>query len=479
MHFSQFPSAKACRSLIYVSVASCALLLTACSNDTNDLTAMTAEHKAIEQAMVLSPAAISNGFIKGADISSLKAYESNGVKYFSLDGEELDALTLLKMSGFNYVRLRVNADPNAQAQSLKMSVLSALDKASLTSQALDLKSALELAKRAQDLNMKLMLELDYAYLTNEFKGQEQRQGLTKLKATKISQSLYNDSFKLIQAFSDAKIAPSLIEICSDLDFLSADLKAADKITDLTDFSSLTKSLNAAIKGITDGAKTSAKVKSELPKIVLTCAQGEQSGTRSDDVLKIVDSLVANKVAFDYVGLALSDDINSSEVAKTVALVGERFNKDVMVVQASFPYAGDNDAKQNSANDTRNNSVITQAKSTKDLLECVAQYPNGKGLFYFEPAAIDISKMGVAKPLNGDSHLDAGADKVSSKHGALFDDEGKLLPSVKVFRDLIQLFLTFKDLGDASQIYLQNLQILQIFLHSRTAKLAGCLIVLDS
>ena len=50
---------------------------------------------------------LSDGFILGADVSSLLAEEASGVKYYDFDGKEADLLKILSENGVNYVRVRV------------------------------------------------------------------------------------------------------------------------------------------------------------------------------------------------------------------------------------------------------------------------------------------------------------------------------------------------------------------------------------
>src|SRR5690348_11128961 len=52
--------------------------------------------------------------ILGADISFLPQLEDEGVK-FSVDGVQKDAIQILKEHGFNYIRLRIFVNPEADS----------------------------------------------------------------------------------------------------------------------------------------------------------------------------------------------------------------------------------------------------------------------------------------------------------------------------------------------------------------------------
>lgn len=50
-------------------------------------------------------------FIKGADISTLLEAEQHGATFYNQNGQQQDAIAILKANGVNYVRLRLWADP--------------------------------------------------------------------------------------------------------------------------------------------------------------------------------------------------------------------------------------------------------------------------------------------------------------------------------------------------------------------------------
>lgn len=76
--------------------------------------------------------------------------EENGFKYFDANGNEADALTILKNNGINYMRVRLWVDPQ--------------DKDGNTYGAghNDLKTTLALAKRIKALGVKFLLDFHYS-----------------------------------------------------------------------------------------------------------------------------------------------------------------------------------------------------------------------------------------------------------------------------------------------------------------------------
>ena len=83
------------------------------------------------------------------DVSSLKELEQLGAKYYK-DGQEKDLLEILKEYGANSIRLRLWNDPYSE---------SGIPYGAGNN---DLKTTIELAKRAQDLGYGLLLDVHYS-----------------------------------------------------------------------------------------------------------------------------------------------------------------------------------------------------------------------------------------------------------------------------------------------------------------------------
>ncbi len=93
---------------------------------------------------------ISDDFIRGMDASSVLVEENSGVVYYSFDGEEQDVFWTLAEAGVNYIRLRVWNDPydeNGNGYGGGNN---------------NVKSAVELGKRATKYGMKVCIDFHYS-----------------------------------------------------------------------------------------------------------------------------------------------------------------------------------------------------------------------------------------------------------------------------------------------------------------------------
>ena len=83
---------------------------------------------------------------KGGDVSWLPQMEATGFKFFESDGTETDCLEILKNRGMNTVRLRVFVNPSNSPQNGHCSK----------------EETVEMALRAKNLGMKVMIDFHYS-----------------------------------------------------------------------------------------------------------------------------------------------------------------------------------------------------------------------------------------------------------------------------------------------------------------------------
>lgn len=88
-------------------------------------------------------------FIKGADISTLHQLESQGAKFYE-NGIKKNVMQILKDHGINYIRLRLWNDPYDMYGN------------PYGAGNTDLDTVISLAKRAQHLDMKFLLDFHYS-----------------------------------------------------------------------------------------------------------------------------------------------------------------------------------------------------------------------------------------------------------------------------------------------------------------------------
>lgn len=139
------------KSLKVLAVAVLSAMVGACaSNNAANNDNNVANQAVVTKNIQFTKANLPSSFVKGADVSELAEMEENGFKYFDANGNEADALTILKNNGINYMRVRLWVDPQ--------------DKDGNTYGAghNDLKTTLALAKRIKALGVKFLLDFHYS-----------------------------------------------------------------------------------------------------------------------------------------------------------------------------------------------------------------------------------------------------------------------------------------------------------------------------
>ena len=90
----------------------------------------------------------SSAFIIGADISWVQQQEAEGTRW-SNDGVQKDILAILEDHGFNWIRLRIFVNPEAEGGYSKEGFC-------------DLEHTLQVAKRVKAAGMRLLLDFHYS-----------------------------------------------------------------------------------------------------------------------------------------------------------------------------------------------------------------------------------------------------------------------------------------------------------------------------
>ena len=122
-----------------------ATMLLTCSCSANPTVKQTSNTLYVEKIENLS-----EDFIMGCDVSTVKSLEASGVKFYDYDGSEKDLFKILRNSGVNYIRVRVWNDPKDA------------DGNGYGGGNCDIETACEIGKRAADAGMKLLVDFHYS-----------------------------------------------------------------------------------------------------------------------------------------------------------------------------------------------------------------------------------------------------------------------------------------------------------------------------
>lgn len=395
--------------------------------------------EAVMVADVFAPAQVKAGFVKGADISTLHEMEAVGFKYYGLDGQEGDALTLLKQQGFNYVRLRLWNDPyDASGKGYGGGTN-------------DVPTNLALAKRAKALGMGFLLDFHYSDFWADPSKQFKPKAWETMSFDELKKAVYQYTYDTIKTFKDAGVLPDMVQVGNEITY--GMLWPEGKLGALgsSDFARLAALLKAGIAGVKDAVAAGA----------VDAAADDAAANAADDAAKVKIMLHIDKgtrieqakwwfsevtkqgVPFDVVGLSMYPwwEGKIPDLVKTIKWLGETYHKEVYVVEASYGYGledpdhSGNLFTQESADKVGYPATVAgQATYLKELMEAVAAVDCGQGIFYWEPAwkahqGISWASKAGMQYMHGDPNWQEGN---AWENQALFDDQGKLLNSVKVF-----------------------------------------------
>jgi beta-galactosidase len=211
------------------------------------------------------------GKILGADISFLPQMEARGIK-FSDKGVQKDVLEILKDHGFNYIRLRLFADPaNDSGYSPKKGFC-------------DLPHTLQMAKRIKKAGMKFLLDFHYSDTWADPGKQFKPKAWEELDFNQLAKKVFDYTTNALQALKAQGTLPDMVQTGNEINhgilWPTGNVQHLDSLAIL---------LNAGM-----GA-----VKKVDPSIItlLHIALGGQN----DESEFFLDNMISRGVSFDVIG----------------------------------------------------------------------------------------------------------------------------------------------------------------------------------
>ncbi|MFZ4057557.1 MAG: beta-galactosidase GalA [Ferruginibacter sp.] len=242
----------------------------------------------------------------GADISFLPELEAKGIQ-FSEDGKKEDAITLLKMHGFNYIRLRIFNDP-ANA-----------DGYSPTKGFCDLKNTLAMAKRVKAAGLKLLLDFHYSDFWADPGKQFKPAAWKGLEGAALADALYTYTQQVMQALKDQGTLPDMVQVGNEINH--GIVWPDGSVADFNTLAQLFKAGTAAVKSVHPEAV-----------IMLHIALGGQN----HESIFFLDNMLARGVHFDVIGESYYPKwhSNTADLQDNLTDLVHRYGKDVIVVEYS-------------------------------------------------------------------------------------------------------------------------------------------------
>ncbi|MCM7406220.1 glycoside hydrolase family 53 protein [Enterobacter cloacae] len=362
-------------------------------------------------------------FIKGADISTLLEAEQHGAKFYNHNGQQQDAIAILKANGVNYVRLRLWVDP--QDASGK----------TYGGGSNNLENTIALAKRVKAQGLKLLLDFHYSDFWTDPGKQFKPKAWEKMDYPQLKTAIHDYTRDTIARFKQEGVLPDMVQIGNEINGGMLWPEGKSWGQGGGEFDRLAGLLNAAIGGLKENLTGGEQV-----KIMLHLAEG----TKNDTFRWWFDEIAKRGVPFDIIGLSMYTYWNGpiSALKANMDDISRRYNKDVIVVEAAYGYTLDNcDNAENSfqAKEEKDGgypgTVQGQYDYIHDLMQSVIDVPDhrGKGIFYWEPTWIAVPGTTWATKAGMKYIHDEWKEGNARENQALFDCQGKVLPSITVFK----------------------------------------------
>ena len=306
-------------------------------------------------------------FILGMDVSSVLAEEASGVKYYNFAGEEQDLFRTLAENGVTHIRVRVWNHPYDAAGN------------GFGGGNNDIEKAVEIGKRATQAGMKLIVDFHYSDFWADPGKQMVPLAWKDMDIETKTEAVYEYTRDCLRQLKDAKVAVGMVQLGNETNGALCGEKTWFNIQFLM-------------------AAGSKAVREVFPKALVAVhfANPENAEAYASYASKLdYYSLDYDVFASSYYPYWHGTLENLSAVLGNIA---ETYGKKVMVMETSYAYTDeDTDFSGNTIGVGGGVSkpcpytVQGQANSVRDVVETVANTPNGIGVCYWEGAWISVGQ----------------------------------------------------------------------------------------
>ncbi len=389
-------------------------------------------------------------FIRGMDVSSVISLEQSGVTFKNENYEVEDLFKILSENGVNYIRVRVWNDPydsNGNGYGGGNS---------------DLVKACEIGRRAAKYGMKLLVDFHYSDFWADPAKQKAPKAWANMTLEQKEQAVYDFTYNSLVEIRNAGGKVGMVQIGNET------TTGIAGETGNANMARIFKSGSSAVRQFS---------RSALVALHFTNPENKNAMKWFADYL--------NEYQVDYNVFAVSYypywHGSLSNLTNVLDYVATTYNKYTMVAETSYAYdLRDTDGHDNTVSQWNNNTGENllweftpqgQAEEVRAVMNAVNNVSNGKGLgvFYWEGAWITV---GDTRRLGGSAYEERVAknkllweqygsgwassyaaeydpDDAGVYYGgsavdnqAFFDPQGKVLPSLAVFKKV-----RGRDLGD--------------------------------
>lgn len=250
----------------------------------------------------------------GADVSFIPQTEEEG-KTFKLNEKEVDALKLMKETGFNYIRLRIFVHPELEKGYAPDKGFCGLDK------------TLDFAKRVKAEGFKILLDFHYSDYWADPQKQFKPKAWENLSFDELTQALEDYTYSVMQQFKKEDVLPDMVQVGNEINhgmvWPDGHISQPDQLASL---------LKAGIRGV---EKTDASI-----PVMLHVALGGQN----TESVRWFNNMIARDVKFDIIGLSYYPRWHGTlaDLEYNIKDLINRYHKPVNIVEYNWYKKGVND-----------------------------------------------------------------------------------------------------------------------------------------
>ncbi|WP_168800500.1 glycosyl hydrolase 53 family protein [Cellulomonas telluris] len=307
-------------------------------------------------------------WINGADFSTVLSLEESGVTFKDRQGQEADLFEVLADAGVNWARVRVWNEPFLSTDPTK----------GYGAGNVDAERATEIGRRATEAGMRVLVDFHYSDFWAHPGQQYAPRAWRDMDLTQRTQALYDYTAETLQTMEDAGVDVGMVQIGNET--------TGGEIAGTRGWDSTAQLFQAGSRAVRDTLGPDVKV-------AVHFTNPERAGQYAS-VAKALDDRGVDYDVFlsSYYAFWHGSPENLTSVLTHVA---QTYDKEVAVAETSYTYTlADGDGYPNAVRTAAGPypaSVQGQALAIRDVMQAVADVPDGKGLgtFYWEPAWLPV------------------------------------------------------------------------------------------
>ncbi len=369
-------------------------------------------------------------FIMGMDASCVPALEKGGVKYFDHNGVEKNVYEILSENGINYIRVRVWNDPyDANGNGYGGGNC-------------DIENAIVIGKSATQHGMKLLVNFHYSDFWADPGKQMEPKAWKGMNIDEKCDALYQYTRDCLQKLVDAGVDVGMVQIGNETN----GAMCGESSTAVGGWKRIMQLMSAGSKA----------VREVCPEALV--AVHFANPENADSYVSYGKNLDYYQVDYDVFASSYYPYWHGTleNLSQVLGKIAETYGKKVMVAETSYAYTlEDTDFSGNTIGEGGSYplnypcTVQGQANLVRDVIETVANTPNGIGVFYWEGTWIAAGgasweENAALWEQNGSGWASSYAAEYDPEDAgkwyggcavdnqAFFDASGKALESLKVF-----------------------------------------------